>query len=244
MAHYGMLRDYAFAEDVDDIRGANIYSSDGEKIGKVKDVIFDHDSGNIDYLVTDIGDHNALIASNHVFRSAKDEDDFETDLTREQAKTLPRFEEKALESEHDWARHHEQNRKLWKEREDRYEAEFKRKWDEGPVTHMKGSTNIITEPGTVAEGGGERQITGADLTPQRIADKFGGTQPILANTTSQSGHDVTLRPAGTTLNAGAAGTGTWQASERLTRFRGAMRQKLPELRKSCCFCPGGTKRVA
>ncbi len=49
MAHYGLLRDYRF-EDLgteDDIRGANIYGRDDEKLGKIDDVIFDHSTGSI-----------------------------------------------------------------------------------------------------------------------------------------------------------------------------------------------------
>jgi len=245
MAHYGMLRDYEFAEDVDDIRGSNLYASDGDKIGEIKDVIFDHESGNIEYLVTDVGDHKALIASSHIFRAATDEDDFTTDLTRAEAAALPRFNEKTLEAEHEWNRHHEEHRRAWKEREDRYEAEFKRKWDDGPVVHRKDSTNIITDPGPVAGASvGEREISAADLTPRRIADKFSGTAPMVANTTNQSTHDVTMRPAGTAANAERDAFGTWTPSERLDRFRGTMRERLPELRKGCGACPGGTRRVA
>ena len=55
MAHYGMLRDYRFSEDVDDVRGATIYGLEDEKIGKIDDVIFDHSSGQIRYAVVDSG---------------------------------------------------------------------------------------------------------------------------------------------------------------------------------------------
>ena len=37
MAHYGTLGSHRFSEDVDDIRGANVYGSDGEKLGKIDD---------------------------------------------------------------------------------------------------------------------------------------------------------------------------------------------------------------
>src|SRR4051812_682316 len=119
MAHFGMLRDHAFAGDVDDIRGADLYAADG-KIGTVKDVVFDHDGGDIRYLVGDLGhDRLVLIDSRHVFRSIHDDDSFETDLTTAEASGLPRFDEKSLESEKDWNRHHEDHSRVWKEREDR-----------------------------------------------------------------------------------------------------------------------------
>ena len=57
MAHYGTLRDYRFADlDTDeDIRGAHVYGRDDEKLGKIDDVIFDHTTGNIRYVVIDTG---------------------------------------------------------------------------------------------------------------------------------------------------------------------------------------------
>lgn len=244
MAHYGMLRDYAFAGDIDDIRGADLYAADG-KIGTVKDVIFDHDNGDIRYLVADLGhDRRVLIDSGHVFRSTADEDSFETDLTAGEASRLPRFDETALEAEHDWERHHEENRKLWKEREEAYEKEYKRAWDEDPVMHQKGSANIITPEVVPAEGSGERTISGADLTPHRIADKFNQMGPMTNVSTNLSGQDVTLRPAGTASHAEGAAFNTWTRSDRLRNFQTSVRERMPELRKTCCFCPGGARRVA
>jgi hypothetical protein len=243
MAHYGMLRDYAFAEDVDDIRGADLYAADG-KIGTVKDVIFDHENGDIRYIVGDLGhDRHVLIDSTHVFRSVADEDGFETDLTSAEAAKLPRFDEKALENEKDWERHHGEQRRVWKEREERYESEFKRKWEEDPVMHMKDSPNMITPDLGPAEGSGERVITGADLTPRRIVDKFAQRGPMTVPSTNEVAEDTTLRPAPST-NAGSVEAGTWSRSERLQNFQGSLRTCVPRLRESCGFCGSGTRRVA
>ena len=55
MVHYGTLRDFRFSNDADDIRGATLYSSNDEKLGKIDDVIFDHESGGIKYVVADTG---------------------------------------------------------------------------------------------------------------------------------------------------------------------------------------------
>lgn len=244
MAHYGMLRDYAFAGDVDDIRGADLYAADG-KIGTVKDVIFDHESGDIRYLVADLGhDRPVLIDSSHVFRSTADEDSFETDLTSAEAARLPKFEEKALEAEHDWERHHEDNRKVWKDREEAYEKEYKRAWEEDPVMHRKGSMNMITPDMGPAEGSGERDVTAADLTPRRIADKFAQSGPITTSTTNDVARDLTLRPTGAAPTAENVPTGTWSRSERFRSFQSSVRDRMPELRKACCHCPGGTRKVA
>jgi uncharacterized protein YrrD len=57
MSHCGRLRDYRF-EDLnteDDIRGAAVYGRNDEKLGKIDDVIFDHSTGSIKYVVVDAG---------------------------------------------------------------------------------------------------------------------------------------------------------------------------------------------
>jgi PRC-barrel domain len=241
MAHYASLRDYAFTDNVDDIRGADLYAADG-KIGSVKDVIFEHETGDIRYLVADMG-HNrmVLIESNHVFRPAIDEDAFETDLTAAEAARLPPFDEHVLEREHEWTKQSEENRKFWKEREDRYEDEYKRKWEEDPVMHMKGTERIITPSDVTSEGGG-RVITGADLTPHRIVDKFAQRGPMMTTSTNEAAEDLTLRPA-KEQDSEQVASGNWERSQRLRTFQTSLRNRMPELRQRCEVC-SSTRRVA
>ena len=54
MPHYGILRDYRF-DDIEDVRGADVYGVNDEKLGTIDDVIFDHSSGEIRYVVIDTG---------------------------------------------------------------------------------------------------------------------------------------------------------------------------------------------
>ena len=54
MAHYGTLRETRFS-DVEDIRGSEVYGVNDEKLGKIDDVIFNHSSGDIRYVVVDTG---------------------------------------------------------------------------------------------------------------------------------------------------------------------------------------------
>jgi sporulation protein YlmC with PRC-barrel domain len=90
MAHYAMLQDYHFSADVNDIRGANLYSADNKKVGKVVDVIFDHATGEIRYLVADVGrGRKVLVPSNHVYRSIVDDEDFDTDISAADLDRLP-----------------------------------------------------------------------------------------------------------------------------------------------------------
>lgn len=246
MAHYGTLRDYQFSEDVDDIRGADLYTAGGGKIGTVKDVIFDHDNGAIRYVVADLGhDRRVLIASDQLFRSITDEDSFETNLTPEQAATLPVYDEKMLESEKDWKKHEEEHRKRWHELEEKFQAEYKEKWHDAPVQHRHGSDRNITPeiPANEAAGGGERIVTGADLTPHRIAGKFPGISPMVVPG-SPNASEPTLRPAGTTERAENAAWGNVAPGPRWSAFQEHLRGSLPELRRTCSMCPGGTRKVA
>ena len=55
MSHYGVLGDYRFKEVAEDIRGTTLYGVGDEKLGKIDDVILDHSSGNVKYVVDDTG---------------------------------------------------------------------------------------------------------------------------------------------------------------------------------------------
>src|SRR3954470_7964948 len=85
MAHYGTLKDTAF-EAGEDIRGAHLYGSNEEKLGKIDDVIFDHSTGDIRYAVVDTGgwlhSKKFLVPVDGIRASAKNEDDFETNLSK------------------------------------------------------------------------------------------------------------------------------------------------------------------
>ncbi len=148
MAHYGLLRDYRF-EDLnteDDIRGSYVYGRDDEKLGKIDDVIFDHSTGAIRFVVVDTGgwfSHKKFLVPPHRLHSSADhKDDFTVNLDKSQIETLPRYEESDLYSEEKWKR---------------YEKEYDDAWHSGPVQHRKGSDHDITptpdempeEPGSI-----------------------------------------------------------------------------------------------
>ena len=95
MAHYGTLRDYRFAdaEATDDIRGSSVYGRDDEKLGKIDDVIFDHATGNIQYVVIDTGgwlsSKKFIIPPDRLRDSAKHKDDFQMSATKKQVEAFP-----------------------------------------------------------------------------------------------------------------------------------------------------------
>jgi PRC-barrel domain len=148
MAHYGTLRDYRFADlDTDeDIRGAHVYGRDDEKLGKIDDVIFDHTTGNIRYVVIDTGgwlsSKKFIVPAERVVGSAKHEDDFQINATKQQIEAFPPYDEDDV-----------RNDDRWKD----YEKRYKAAWHDGPVQHRKGSDRDITptpdempeEPGSI-----------------------------------------------------------------------------------------------
>src|ERR1700747_2061234 len=106
MAHYGTLKGNPVGDTGEDIRGSHLYGVDDEKLGKIDDVIFDHSTGDIRYVVVDTGGwlttKNFIAPADHLHGSAKHEDDFASDLTKEQVEAFPPYSEGELESDEKW----------------------------------------------------------------------------------------------------------------------------------------------
>jgi len=159
MPHYGLLRDYRF-DDLgtdEDIRGSNVYGRDDEKLGKIDDVIFDHSTGAIRYVVVDTGGwfkHKKFLVPPHrLHSSAEHKDDFAVNLHKQQIETLPPYNESDVESEDKWKA---------------YEKRYDEAWHAGPVQHRKGSDRDITP--TPQEMPAESGSIGSQLTPSERAE--------------------------------------------------------------------------
>jgi hypothetical protein len=154
MSHYGLLRDYRFEDlnTTDDIRGATIYGRNDEKLGKIDDVIFDHSTGSIKYVVVDAGGwfskKKFLVPPQRLNTSADHEGDFTVNVDKQQIETFPPYNESDLHSEKDWKG---------------YEKKFDRAWESGPVQHRQGSDRDITP--TPAEMPAQSGSIGSQLTP-------------------------------------------------------------------------------
>src|SRR5581483_11628346 len=104
MTHYGTLGSNRFSleETSDDIRGTSVYGSDDQELGEIVDVIFDHDTMEVRYVVIDSGgwlEAGAFVLpADRIFANEQRPDDFSADATREQIQSSPRYDEKSLSS--------------------------------------------------------------------------------------------------------------------------------------------------
>ena len=188
MAHYGMLRDYRFSTDTDDIRGSSLYGINDEKLGKIDDVIFDHSSGNIRYAVVDSGgwlsSKKFLVPADRIRADAKHKDDFHVDMTKKQIEALPRYDEDSFKHDkHD-------NERDWSDYDERYRKSLE---TTGDVMHREGSTHTITPDPSQLPATGEALPNEDELEPERIAGIFNDPTPNSSKTR--------LRPAGIAARA-------------------------------------------
>lgn len=183
MAHYGTLRDTRF-EDVEDIRGAEVYGVNDEKLGKIDDVIFSHSTGDIRYVVVDTGgwlkSKKFLVPANRIEPYGHQEDKFYAELDQERIQMLPEYDEQKLKSENEWSD---------------YEQRYEEGWNTGTVMYNQRTGRVVTPPADQVQGRRTsalseqgKQSLQRDFTPERQGkrDEYLGVAP--------SGDDVTLRP--------------------------------------------------
>jgi hypothetical protein len=133
MAQQGMLGDYRFTDAAEDIRGARLYGFNDEKLGKIEDVIFDHSTGTIRYVVVDTGGwlstKKFIVPADRLRTSMEHKEDFAVDLSKAQVESFPPYEEKHLESDEQWAE---------------YEGRYRSKWEAKPVMHRAETDRNVT----------------------------------------------------------------------------------------------------
>jgi hypothetical protein len=145
MNHYGTLRDYRFSDkDAEDIRGSNIYGLNDDKLGDIDDVIFDHGTGDIRYVVVDTGgwlsSKKFLVPADRLQPSSKHDDDYQVNLSKQQIESFPPYDEKSI-SDND----------RWNDYETRYNAGWT---TDGDVQHRTDSVdrNVTPRPDEIASG--------------------------------------------------------------------------------------------
>jgi sporulation protein YlmC with PRC-barrel domain len=134
MPHYGILRDHKM-EDIDDLRGADVYGVNDEKLGTIDDVIFDHSSGDIRYIVLKTGGllsrKKVMVPANRVEPYGNHDDKFYAELDKERLEMLPEFREDTMKAQGDWST---------------YEKDYEKRWNDGAVMYNKSTGRIITPP--------------------------------------------------------------------------------------------------
>ena len=181
-AHYGRLRDYRFSDDVDDIRGANLYGTDDDKLGKIDDVIFDHGSGTIQYAVVDTGgwlsSKKFLVPADRIRPHGTKDDEFAINATKQQIEALPKYDENATTTDTEWAD---------------YDTRQREAWGSGPVMHKEGSTHSITPEATELPAGTGSGVDDQAYMPDRMVNKFTDAAPDPSK--------IRMRPSGLAAKA-------------------------------------------
>ena len=137
MNHYGTLRDYRFSDkDADDIRGSNVYGLNDDKLGDIDDVIFDHGTGDIRYVVIDTGgwlsSKKFLVPADRLQPSAEHDDDYQVNLSKQQIESFPPYDEKTVTDNDRW---------------NDYETRYNAGWTtEGDVLHRTDAPDRIITP--------------------------------------------------------------------------------------------------
>jgi sporulation protein YlmC with PRC-barrel domain len=203
MAQYGMLRDYRFTEAAEDIRGSHLYGLNDEKLGKIDDVIFDHFTGQISYIVVDTGGwlstKKFVVPATRIRVSAKHEDDFQVDLNKQQIESFPPYNEKDLESDELWAD---------------YEGRYRSKWEADPVMHRVGTDRNITPTTQQMEG---------NLRSEQAADAVHGTTDIPDEDTALEQGGFAASTDSVVIDSNAIGIGP-----RWDRFQERLRERRKE----------------
>ncbi len=164
MPHYGTLRETKLQQDPDDLRGAEVYGVNDEELGKVDDVIFDHSSGEIRYVVVETGGlftkKSFLVPANRIFPYGNHDDKFYAELDKERIQMLPEYDENALKSESNWSA---------------YEKHYENQWKDGALMYNTSTGRMVTpspeeipraQTGSERAGRNVREIT--DFTPERL----------------------------------------------------------------------------
>ena len=155
MAHLGTLHNYRFEDQADDIRGSKLYGRDEEKLGTIEDVIFDHSSGNLKYVVVDTGGwmtNEFLVPADHIRQRGGKDDEYVAALSKKEIETYPPYDKEHLKDDRKWGEY---------ERDYRRASGFE---ETGGVLHQAGGTNILVPDSMPAEGSAPKTAAGQQIS--------------------------------------------------------------------------------
>jgi hypothetical protein len=224
MAHYGILRETRVGDAMDDIRGSHLYGLNDEKLGKIDDVIFDHSTGTIRYVVVDTGGwlttKEFIVPADGLCASSKHSDDYEVSLNKRQIENFPPFQESDLDSETKWAD---------------YEGRYRSKWVTDPVMHRAETDRNIT-PTT-------QQTSGNPVSERAPAQTQGWTRASRPPASTAAERAELEAASSTTNRAVPAGTDAVVISNsavgiggRWDTFQSRLRERRKEAVSGCNTC--------
>jgi sporulation protein YlmC with PRC-barrel domain len=219
MPHSGLLGKYEFHEEAEDIRGATLYGVADQKLGKIDDVIFDHDTGKIHYVVVDTGgwlsSKKFLVPTEHMRSSAKHQDDFSVNLTKKEIETFPLYNERDLDSEERWAD---------------YEDRYRSKWETGPVMHRMGTDrNIAPTPQQLRGSRSSLAASGSAAEGAPLEEAIDEEAVIAAS--ASTGRVITAGIDAVVIDNSAVGIGG-----RWDTFQARLRERRKEAAMGCRTC--------
>jgi uncharacterized protein YrrD len=98
-----MLRDFRFSKDIEDLRGTTLYDRQGEKLGKIEDVVLDSQSSRIQFVVVDSGgwlkSRRFLLHPDDLRAIAEQGDRLAIRMSKADVERLPTLDEDVLESD-------------------------------------------------------------------------------------------------------------------------------------------------
>jgi len=117
MPRYRTLRDFHLPQAAEDIRGAELFGENNDRLGVIADVVFDADTSKVIYAVVDTGgwlkSNRFLVPADHIFPLGDDPQAYQTDLTRGWIERFPEYNEKYLDSVDLWADYEGKYRAAW-----------------------------------------------------------------------------------------------------------------------------------
>jgi hypothetical protein len=221
-SHYGLLKGHQFGQDAEDIRGTTLYGRDDEKLGKIDDVVFDHSTGDVSYVVVDTGGwlttKRFIVPAVGLRSSRKHEHDFTSDLTKQQIEIFPPYNDRDLDSEEKWAD---------------YEDRYRSKWETGPVMHREGTDRNITP--TTEQLQGNRSSLQASGETEPLSANNGLDEASLKAASLPMAPIVPMGTDSVVISNSAVGIGG-----RWDRFQARLRERRKEAVTGCSSCTLGS----
>jgi len=246
MPHYGVLHEYKL-EEVDDVRGAEVYGVNDEKLGTINDVIFDHSTGEIRYIIlktSAILGKRYMVPANRIAPYGNHDDKFYAELDKDRLQMLPEFDDERLKSETDWSN---------------FEKDYEKRWNDGAVMYNKDTGRIITpspaEQAVPLKGqpltAEARESLNRDFTPQRmgkrdeylgVADSGAGKTTLQPQKPSIAGREDAIRQSGSGQNVRQSGVPRNVAATPKVNPQNAGRENLHDETMNRSRVPGQTTR--